>query len=167
MTPEAIARIAWEALARARQRVPPVDIDAVADAEGLSFHLAVLETASGGYFRDLDGRGHAVISSNEHRLRQRFTKAHELGHHLLDPAVPQGDVLIAAPAFRRHDRHWPQMYFAGSLLMPRPWMANFFRARGVGLASDELVAEVARRFDVSRPAALVRLRELRYVEDRR
>jgi hypothetical protein len=80
---EAIARIALDVLSRQGQKRPPVDIDYVASGEGLVYVLTDVERISGGYFCDLDGHGHAIISSREHPLRQRFTKAHELGHHLL------------------------------------------------------------------------------------
>ena len=79
----AIARIALDILARQGQKAPPVDIDYVASGEGLEYILTEVERVSGGYFRDLDGHGQAISSSREHPLRQRFTKAHELGHWVL------------------------------------------------------------------------------------
>lgn len=162
MTPEAIAALAARVLARNAQRMPPVDVDMIARAEGLTFGSIRAERISGGYYRDLDGHGHAVITELEHPLRQRFTKAHELGHHLLDERT-EGHALRPS-AYRDRRRHWAQEYFAGCLLMPRPWVANFYRARGQGLMRDELILETARRFRVSRSAASVRLRELGVIE---
>lgn len=165
MQAEAIARIALEVLARQGQKAPPVDIDYVAVGEGLAFDLVDVERISGGYFCDLDGHGHAIISSREHPLRQRFTKAHELGHHLLDPPVqPVG--ILQPNAYRKSNspRHWAQEYFAACLLMPRPWVADLLcDTQGWGTPT-ELIAEVARRFRVSRAAAEVRLRELNHIE---
>jgi len=165
---EAIARIAREVLARQGQKAPPVDIDYVAAGEGLVFVPADIERISGGYFCDLDGHGHAIISSREHPLRQRFTKAHELGHHILDEAVRPAS-LVQASAYRKANspRHWAQDYFAGSLLLPRRWVADLIRdTQGWG-TPDELIREVAKRFEVSRPAAEVRLRELHHIPSTR
>ncbi len=90
--------------------------------------LADVAPVSGGYFCDLDGHSHAIISSRERPLRQRFTKAHELGHHILDQAVTPVRILQPS-AYRKTNspRHWAQEYFAASLLMPRPWIANLVR----------------------------------------
>ena len=165
MQAEAIARIARDVLARNGQKAPPVNIDYVASGEGLVYVLTDVERISGGYFCDLDGHGHAIISSREHPLRQRFTKAHELGHHLLDEAVAPVSI-IQPSAYRKTNspRHWAQEYFAGSLLMPRPWIADFVRNTHGWGTTPELIREVARRFQVSRPAAEVRLRELGHIE---
>lgn len=87
-------------------------------------------------------------------------------HHLLDPAVPPVHILEPS-AYRKTNspRHWAQEYFAGSLLMPRRWVGDFIRDP-LG-TPDELIREVARRFQVSRAAAAVRLRELRHIPDTR
>jgi len=165
---EVIARIALQILARNGQKVPPVDIDYVASGEGLVYILTEVERISGGYFRDLDGHGQAIISSREHPLRQRFTKAHELGHHILDEAVRPAS-LLQPSAYRKTNspRHWAQEYFAGSLLMPRRWVADLIRdPQGWGTPA-ELIREVAKRFEVSRAAAEVRLRELRHIQSTR
>lgn len=165
MRAETIAQIALEVLARQGQRTPPVDIDYVASGEGLVYILTDVERISGGYFCDLDGHGHAIISSRDHPLRQRFTKAHELGHHILDEAVAPVHILQPS-AYRKTNspRHWAQEYFAASLLMPRPWVADLIRVTQGWGTRDELIREVARRFQVSRAAAEVRLRELRHID---
>lgn len=102
--------------------------------------------------------------SRERRLRQHFTKAHEL-RHILDSAVPPAQTLQpSAYGKSTSPRHWAQEYFAGSLLMPRPWVADFIRETLGWGTRDELIREVARRFQVRRAAAEVRLRELRHIE---
>jgi len=51
--------------------------------------------------------------------------------------------------------------------MPRPWVGALIReTQGCG-TQEELIREVAKRFEVSRPAAEVRLRELRQIESTR
>lgn len=128
----------------------PVDVDAVARAEGLTFEHAPTFLVRGAYFVGPDARGRAFIREADPPLVQRFTKAHELGHHVLDT------VLELPESYRLADRHPLHERFAGALLMPREWVAEVtHRAEGRGR-----VGAVARMFQVTWPAALVRLREL-------
>lgn len=167
-TPEAIERLAEHLLAKHAVAAPPVNVDEIANAEGLDFQIVALERLSGGYIRDDDGRGHAMISASEHRLRQRFTKGHELAHHLVDH--PQQLTALGFPylrlptGYRGRERHWAHERFAAALLMPRPWIASFMRDRGWRLEREQLVGAVARAFDVSRMAAEIRLVELGHIE---
>jgi len=168
---EDMERLAEGVLARRGLYAPPVNVDEVANACGLDYQLVDLERLSGGYLRDPDGRGHAMIAARDHRLRQRFTKAHELAHHLLDePAsvsVVGMEYLQLPSGYRGRDRHWAHERFAAALLMPRDWVGQFMRDRGWQLERDRLIVAFARAFDVSRNAAEVRLRELGHIEGRR
>lgn len=161
-------RLAERVLDNRRVFTPPVNVDEVANACGLDFQLVDLLSLSGGYLRDPDGRGHAMIAAGHHRLRQRFTKAHELAHHLLDE---ESDVRIEGmphlqlpSGYRGRDRHWAHERFAAALLMPRAWVGQFVRERGWQYEPKRMVVECARMFDVSRAAAEVRLRELGHIE---
>lgn len=131
---------------------PPVDIDAIAAAEGLVFDLAPFVVLKGGYVGVLpDGRAHALIREADHPLVQRFTKAHELAHHLLDK------VNEFPPGYLQRDRHALHERFAAALLMPRAWVdvvASEARAR------HELVARIAASCAVTWPAARLRVQEL-------
>jgi Zn-dependent peptidase ImmA (M78 family) len=166
-THESIELLAERVLARNRVWAPPVNVDEVANAEGLDFQLVDLHDLSGGYVRDENGRGHAMIAASEHRLRQRFTKGHELAHHLVDH--PERLEALGFPylrlptGYRGRERHWAHERFAAALLMPRGWVASFMRDRGWQLERDRLVIEAARVFDVSRAAAEIRLRELGHI----
>lgn len=167
-TPDAIERLAERILAKHRVMAPPVNVDEIANAEGLDFQIVPLASLSGGYIRDDDGRGHAMISASEHRLRQRFTKGHELAHHLVDH--PEQLTALGFPhlrlptGYRGRERHWAHERFAAALLMPRAWVASFVRDRGWQMPQERLVVEVARLFDVSRVAARIRLQELGHIE---
>ena len=162
---DAAEHLAWKVLVRAGATRPPVDIDAVAAAEGLLFRAIGFTTCSGAYLGMVPGArppfdhaAIAVIGSHQHPLRQRFTKAHELGHHLVDE--PRDWVVrMALPLPRNHKRndyHPAQEFFAASLLMPRAWVDRFdgnsWRHRDV--------ARLARHFGVTRVAAAVRVQEL-------
>lgn len=162
ITSEDIEQRAFELLDRHRVRRPPIDIDAIALAEGLVFELAEFEVASGAYLGLGEGRGRALIARGDHPLRRRYSKAHELAHHLIDQAHEPWQL---APSFRGRDRHWAHEKFAAYLLMPRGWVvATVEHALQNGRHGEQLVERIARVFDVSRGAAKVRLRELGYEE---
>lgn len=159
---EDIEQRAFALLEKHRVRKPPIDIDAIAMEEGLVFELAAFEIASGAYVGFGDGQGRALINASQHPTRQRYSKAHELAHHLIDR---QHETWQLAPSFRGRDRHWPHERFAAYLLMPRGWVvATVEHAMQNGRSGAQLVDRVARVFDVSRAAATVRLRELGYEE---
>lgn len=167
MTAEDIQRLAMLMLESAGVTRPPVDIDEVALCQGLAFHLDEHAAISGAYVRLDEEQGIATISARDHPLRRRFTKAHELAHHLMDAPEERRaagyEYLRLPTGYRGRSRHWAHEYFAGSLLMPRAWVADFMRARGWGLERTNLIVEVSRTFAVSRAAAEVRLRELGHI----
>lgn len=163
---QSIERLACDLLARHGLDAPPVNVDEIAQREGLNFEIA--DTATGHYYREPDGRGRALIPASEHPLRRRFTKGHELAHHLLDEpreVHAEGYRHLQLPSgYRGRDRHWAHERFAAALLMPRDWVGTFMRDQGWRLERGALVVRVARTFDVSRAAAEVRLRELGHIE---
>lgn len=171
MTPalsyERIERVADSILERSRVARPPVQVDLIAEREGLRFEYVDLATVSGAYHRISARTGVAFISSRETRHRQRFSQAHELAHHVLDePSMVRalGHPELTLPSgYRGRGRHWGHEFFAGCLLMPRTWIGEVARHGSWGTHAD-LVIEVARLFDVSRSAARVRLEELRLID---
>ncbi|HEV8670836.1 MAG TPA: ImmA/IrrE family metallo-endopeptidase [Candidatus Limnocylindria bacterium] len=158
---DAVERLAWEVLARSDVTRPPVDIDAIAAREGLRFVPATFDSILGVYCGDPPSHvklPFAMIASHQHPLRQRFTKAHELGHHLMDE--PRGWVarmrLPSGLEHRSRDYHEWHECFAASLLMPRRWVDQF---DGGSWRRDD-IARLARRFAVTKIAAATRLEEL-------
>lgn len=91
-----------------------------------------------------------TINAGEPRVRQRFTLAHEF-KHVLDNRF----IHILYPDFynmNSHDRAEAVCnYFAGSLLVPRPWLKKAWVS---GIQSP---AALAKMFDVSTAAIEVRL----------
>lgn len=167
LTGDDVERLATRVLDRHGASAPPVNVDEIANAHGLDFVLAEFETLSGSYMRDEDGRAHAMINRHHSRARRRFTKAHELAHHLIDEPserrIPGFEHLRLPAGYRGRDRHWAHERFAAALLMPREWIGSFMRERGWRLERRRLVFDVARTFDVSMTAAEVRLRELGHI----
>lgn len=166
---EAGERLAWELLVRHGVERPPVDIDRIAAAEGMRFIPADFDTSLGAYSRifNPDARAawarqpFAMIGSHQHPLRQRFTKAHELAHHLIDE--PTGWIArMQLPLPTRYKGlntyHLAHELFAASLLMPRPWVLAFFGASRRVRAGD--VVRFADYFAVTKIAARARIYEL-------
>ncbi len=96
------------------------------------------------------GRWKIVVNANDSRLRQRFSLAHELKHIIDHPFARQ-----LYGAVDPHDRDdWVELvcdYFAGCLLMPRPWLKRAWTA------GSQRTGALAQRFDVSQAAMQTRL----------
>jgi hypothetical protein len=99
------------------------------------------------------GRWLVVLNGAEPRVRQRFSLAHEF-KHILDHRF--ADLIYGS--FTPPDR--PVLieqicdYFAGCLLMPRPWLKTTY-AQGM-----QHLPTLARHFDVSQAAVQVRLNQI-------
>ncbi len=147
-------------------------------AEGLRCHLELPEGAvdpfrilaglgiavlrcpldvEGAYWR-IEGQPFASINSLTDITRQRFTAAHELGHHVLfDPDAPPSIVDVDLnevdedPAERAVDA------FAAAFLMPEA------QVRHVAAGAPDATAAIIRtmwHFDVSKPSAAARCLDL-------
>ena len=149
---------AQELVAKAVVNQPPVDV--VALAERCGARVLQLEASDGisGILLELDSGpviGYAVDETVE---RQRFTVAHELGHHLLrhydhfhidpDRTASDGD----PPGYDWQDERAANE-FAAQLLMPATWIAESYR-------KTQAVADLAERFRVSQVAMGYRLANL-------
>lgn len=107
--------------------------------------------------------GVACIGVNEHHphVRQRFTIAHELGHHIystdedlfIDFAA--ADTLGWAEDGRQRGAETKANQFAADLLMPRAWVRADVQRHGVDLPL------LAKRYHVSEQAAWFRLLNLK------
>ena len=165
-TREAVEHLADEVLRRHNITTPPVDVDRIAEREGLVFEETAFTSASGAYYRIDEHHGRALIAKNEWPLRRPFTKAHELAHHLMDTPTQNwvaGTRLPLPSGYRGRARHDAHEFFAACLLVPRAWLGDYMRSRGWRLERGPLIADVARRFGVSKSAAEVRLKELGHI----
>lgn len=100
----------------------------------------------------VNGRWVVVLNGAEPLVRQRFSLAHELKHIVDHPFV---DVLYSAiPEADRHDFVERVCdYFAGCLLMPRPWLKKAWTTETQHLPT------LARSFHVSLAAITTRLHQ--------
>ena len=101
----------------------------------------------------VNGRWLIAIKGSEPASRQRFTLAHEFKHildhrfvNLIYSGFPEAD--------RQHMVEQICDYFAGCLLMPRPWLKRLF------FAGLNQITELADTFGVSQAAMTVRLNQI-------
>jgi Zn-dependent peptidase ImmA (M78 family) len=155
------AREAREALGLGLEGPLPDLLDA---AEAAGAHVVVLELSSGvaGAHLVRPGCPLLFVNGTQPTSRQRFTLAHELGHHRLGHAT----VVDEPSAFTADDPDEVEANaFAAELLVPKralqAWAAE---RRAIGL--DDVV-RLAAAYGVSAPMVQIRLRSTGVVADRR
>ena len=117
-------RAAQQLLSRAQiSGRPPIDIAKLAFLCGVHVVEAPLDDFVSGLLIDLEGVSVVGVNAAQHPNRQRFTIAHELGHHLLrhhdrfhiDLGTPSGD---GDPPFSDPRLEREANDFAANVLMP-------------------------------------------------
>ena len=98
-----------------------------------------------------------LLNGLEPTVRQRFSLAHEF-KHILDHRPGGGATRVSSTDLPQRQVEQLCDYFAGCLLMPRPWVKA---AYGSGLRD---VTELARHFEVSGQAMQVRLLQLGLID---
>lgn len=108
---------------------------------------------SSGATQWINGRWVVVLNASEPAVRQRFSLAHEL-KHIIDH--DRRDITYDhIPADQRHAFIESVCdYFAGCLLMPRPWVKQAY------VEGTQRLDLLARRFHVSQAAMSTRLAQL-------
>jgi Zn-dependent peptidase ImmA (M78 family) len=150
----------------------PVPVEAIARREGLRIAFDSLEADISGFL--LRRAGTAVVGVNTHhpRVRQRFTIGHELGHHLL---FPRGDLHVDhAFDLRLRDQvasrgvqeeEIEANLFAAELLMPAAFVATDLQAvEAIDLLDEAPLRSLAKRYEVSLQALVIRLSNLGYLQ---
>ena len=157
--------------ARARELVesagvtaPPVSVEQIARTIDVSVRFAPLEDdLSGMAFIKGDAKV-IVVNALHHPNRQRFTIAHELGHHVLHHRHLAAGVHVDRVIMRRDELSSTGMadvevqanVFASELLMPQHLIAPEVNAI-LDLNDEVRLAALARRFKVSLAALQFRL----------
>ncbi|MFD0882967.1 ImmA/IrrE family metallo-endopeptidase [Streptosporangium algeriense] len=147
----------------------PIPVEQIATASGIQIVRSAAEWSESGFLLREPKRTIIGINSRNAPKRQRFTIAHELGHWTLHegrPLIVDQSVMInkrdniSSQATSREEIEANQ--FAAELLMPRwffPESINTHMKSGIG-SRDELIAALAREFDVSNDAMGWRLTNL-------
>lgn len=132
-------------------RTLPIDPFEIAQKEGLN--IAPIFDASG-WYKPYEGT--IYFNPTEPLVRQRFTVAHELGHHVFNHGERPRD---SAPQFVSRDPYESQANrFAAELLMPEGSVRLLLIDQGV---TD--ISLLARYFNVSEQAMTIRLKNLGYI----
>lgn len=119
--------------------------------------LELPDKVAGAYMRKR-GQGFVFIQATHYPTRQRFTLAHELGHHVLEHhARIENEDEIGRET--KDPTEQQANYFASEFLMPastaRQWIAE--HASGEEDVSIDLLIDAAYEFHASPPAFLYRL----------
>ncbi len=115
--------------------------------------------------------GEATIgyNKNEHRVRNRFTIAHELGHFILhkdkDLFVDKGFKVMfrgvsSGDKYNKQDEIEANE-FAANLLMPENLLRSEIAKLDLDFTDEESIKQLAKKFDVSTVAMSFRMAKLR------
>ena len=156
-----IRDLTLEILARSRIVEPAVPIDKMLIDAGIEIRRGALGEVSGLITRN-GSRTVIGINSDQAPTRQRFTMAHEYGHHLLHRDIQSHSDTNFRVRYR--DRTSSEAtdveeieanFFAATLLMPKPFLDARDAAEALG--DDEAVRRLADVFQVSGHAMSLRL----------
>jgi Zn-dependent peptidase ImmA (M78 family) len=147
---------------------PPIRVEGIVRTYGIEILRHRFDGPESGFALRSNDRQYIGVNTQTSRRRQRFTIAHELGHLLLHP----GKQIIVDQVVLRVDlrndissmgtdiEEIEANTFAAALLMPEPivarYVTNLIRADG-DIAREDLIAALARIFDVSAEAMGYRL----------
>lgn len=145
------------------QEVPPIPVLDIAVWLGVAVRVVPRSQPQPNWSGALDRREQTApiiwVRARDTREHRRFTIAHELGH-LLHDTVHSGELhrdvaFTDGPrAFMERDAN----NFAAELLMPEAFVSHAVRLYGA-----YEYAAIASMFEVSRPAMMYRLQNLRYL----
>lgn len=150
---------------------PPVPVEQIVKRMGVQLVYKPFDGELSGILYQEGDRAIIAVNDQNPRVRQRFTIAHECGHYLLHQ--DSRSLFVDRPIQVRFRNERSSLavsreeiaanQFAAALLMPRAWVideANHRLEHYTSISDDELVAELARIFDVSRQAMEFRLANL-------
>lgn len=149
----------------------PVDVIKISESEGLQAFAQELDPDVSGILIKRGSHSFCFFNSQDHRKRQRFTVAHELGHFLLEHHDRHGDEIHVDKGnfmmFRDQksktglsEIEREANAFAAALLMPTSLLEKEIGKLGVPALSDIDVSRLAETFDVSDQAMTIRLVKL-------
>lgn len=144
-------------------KAPPVPVERIIKAHNLILEYSPLEDEISGMAYIKDGLGIIGINSLHHPNRQRFSMAHELGHHILHADDLRKAVHVDKAIFRNEASskaidplEIEANAFAAELLVPRELLAGIVGTASIDLEDDAKVEPLARQFRVS--PSMMRLR---------
>ena len=157
---EAARLRANEIIESSGQTTPSVDLLQIANSLNITLQITPLVDGLAGMAFIKDGMRHVVVNDSHGNNRQRFTIAHEIGHHVLHADALVGQVHVDKLVLRRNEvsatgkdlMEIEANNFAAELLMPTAWL-DCYLPQDFDPEDDNLVADLAKTFEVS-PAAI-------------
>lgn len=143
---------------------PPTPLERITQSLGIAVHYLPLDDELSGMAFIKDSKRIIVLNAGHHPNRQRFTLAHELGHHLLHADYLAKGVHVDKVILRRNvlsqqgadPKEIAANAFAAELLMPEEMVKSHMGA-GLDFNDDDVVDRIARKFKVSTAALNYRL----------
>ena len=150
---------------------PPVAVEDIARGEGAQIARHRFDGTESGFTLRDGNRTIIGVNTRTSPRRQRFTIAHEVGHFILHEEAP----LIIDQSMRVYwrddvssmatdEQEIEANAFAAALLMPRELIVSHLKSyiakvesSGRNLSREDLIAQLAREFDVSTEAMGYRL----------
>lgn len=142
---------------------PPVPVERIIKSRKIALQYAPLDEDLSGMAYIKDGVGIIGVNALHHPNRQRFSAAHELGHHVLHASeislavhVDKGIRVLFrndVSALGTEPMEVEANAFASELLIPEDLLASVLEGEGVDLEDEAAIEALARRFRVS-PAAM-------------
>lgn len=139
-------------------KAAPVPVERIIKSRSIVLQFAPLEEDLSGMAYIKDGVGIIGVNALHHPNRQRFSAAHELGHHVLHADeirraihVDKGSVLYRDDLSSKGTDalEVEANAFAAELLMPSDLVKDAIGAGGVDIEDDASVEAMARKFRVS------------------
>jgi len=127
----------------------PIDVFTLARNQGIEIRKKPLPDKISGILHKFPGRSYLYLNTNHCIERQRFTVAHELVHHFLDPA---GTYLARDGIWTLRERRANRC--AAEILMPE---AEVLRCLERNMSTGDML----RHFGVSEQAMRLRLDEVK------
>lgn len=143
----------------------PVPVETLATSQGVTVQRVPLDDELSGMSFVKDGLSVIVVNAAHHPNRQRFTIAHELGHHILHASYLQNNVHVDKAVLHRDNRSSDGVdqkeiqanAFAAELLMPSALMKKY---KDVDINDERQLATLAKLFRVSTSAMAIRILNL-------
>ena len=145
-------------------RGPIPDLLRVAeDVAGVAVSIIELPEGVAGAYTYEEGQAFAFVNAGDPVVRQRFTLAHELAHHLYEDTAIVDPVasVFGSPKSPRERR---ANTFAAEFLVPLQAVTAWMEARSASVVDLRVVVELASFFRVSAKAALIRLQLAHFVD---
>lgn len=167
--PPAAREEACEAAREARRRLGtgiesrvPDLLEVIEETAGIPVFIEPLPDGMFGAYRRRPEGAFILLSSGPALVRQRFTLAHEYGHHVLGhgSVVDTNETLTD---FKRDPMEVTANYFASEFLAPVRAVENWMEARHTPEPDLEVVVRLAVAFGISAQAARIRLEAARFL----